>query len=469
MQLPITLKVKLCLLITGLLILTVLGAGILLICSEKKTLYTLIRDQGEALVKDLAQTSAEPLLNEDDLILNSLVKGAAQKKYVEAVFIVDNRGTIRAHSDVRLIGVKWTLPGELNGAGEGSIQGFSGSYPLSQGASTLYFLHPISYNNLKLGSVHLELSQSVINEAVREAVHRIAAFLITALLFGSIASLGLAFLISTPIYRLIEGTRKIAEGDYGYRLPIKSRDEIGILTDAFNSMAQSLQHKERVERAFGKYVPRQVAELIRKDPNIYLGGIRQQATVLFADIRGFTSLAEIIPPEQVVEILNRYFTVMTRVILEFNGSLDKFIGDAVMAVFGAPPLDQKNHGEMAVRAALKMQAEIQNLGRQLYREGKIPVSIGIGINSGEVIAGNMGSMERLEYTVVGYDVIIASRLESVAGKGQILITEAVYQKVKNLVEAAQLLPVRVKGRTEPLKIYELKGLRDAPKAVSSRQ
>jgi adenylate cyclase len=450
-----TLKVKLCLLIIGLLILTILGAGILLILYEKETLYSLIKGQGEALVKDLAQTSAQSLLNDDDLVINTLIKNAGQRKYVEAIFIVDTNNIIRAHSDARLIGTKFSLPIEFKEFSGAQNQVLAQPYVTPKGVSTIYFLQPISYNNLNLGSIHLELSQGVINMAVQESVRRIVLLLAAAIVFGSIAALGLASLISNPISRLIEGTKAIAEGDYRYQIPVKSHDEIGVLTSAFNTMVQTLKHKEQVERAFGKYVSRQVAELILKDPNVYVGGVKQQATVMFADIRGFTPLSEIMPPEQVVELLNRYFTVMTRVIFDYNGLLDKFIGDAVMAVFGMPLIEQGIHAEMAVRAALRMQEEIQALGAQLLKEGKKPVGVGIGINSGEMVAGNMGSMERLEYTVIGYDVNIASRLESVAHSGQILITETVYQKVKNLVEVIKLPPVQVKGRVKPLNIYEV--------------
>ncbi len=460
MHVSITLKAKLCLLMTGLLILTILGVGILFILSERDTLYTLMKNQGEALVNDLAQTSAEPLLNEDDLILNSLVRNASSKRSVEAAFIVDNRGLIRAHSHTEFIGIKFTLPAGLKDAYEAQHQIIAQPFITPTGVPTLYFLRPIFYNNLQLGTAHLELSQDVINTAVREAVHRIIGFLIGAVIFGSIASLGLASWISTPIYNLIEGTKAIAGGNYQYRLPVKSQDEIGTLTQAFNSMAQTLQHKERVEQAFGKYVSGQIAEWILKNPHIYVEGIKQEVTVLFASIRGFTSLAESIPPEQVVELLNRYLTVMTRVIFDFNGLLDKFMGDAIMAVFGAPVLRQENHAEMAVRAALKIQEEIQKLGDQLQREGKKYVGVGIGINSGEVVAGNMGSLERLEYTVLGDNVHIASRLESVAGSGQILITEDVYQNVKNLIDVDQLPPVPIKGRTKPLISYEVKKLKN---------
>lgn len=460
MQISITLKAKLCLLITGLLILTILGVGILLILSERKTLYTLIKNQGEALVDDLARTSAEPLLNEDDLTLNALVKNASLKRSVEAVFVVDNQDIIRAHPDAEFIGTGYTLPTELKSVYETQHQILAQPYTTAKGVQTLYFLRPILYNNLQLGTVHLELSQQAIHTAAQEAVPRIMVFLIGAVIFGSMASLGLASWLSTPLSDLVKGTRAIAGGNYQYRLPIKSQDEIGMLAQAFNSMAQTLQHKEQVERAFCKYLSDQIAERILKNPNISAGTIKQEVTLLFANFRGFVPLAEALPSEQLIGLINQYLTVMIRIILDFNGFPDKFMGEVLRAVFGVPGLRQENHTAMAVKAALKIQEEIQKLGDLLQREGKKSVGIGIGINTGEVVAGSRESLERWEYTVLGDNIPLASRLESIAGSGQILITEAAYQKVKNLIEVDKLPPVSAKGRTKPLLGYEVKKLKN---------
>jgi adenylate cyclase len=268
-------------------------------------------------------------------------------------------------------------------------------------------------------------------------------------------AVGLATLLSRRIHRLVEGTRAIAAGDFRVALAIPSRDEIGALTESFNRMAKSLHEKEMIKRAFSRYVAREVVEEVLKDPeNLTLRGDRCEVTVLFCDLRGFTRLSERLTPEEVVLLLNQFYTLMLDTTFKHDGTLDKFLGDGVMAIFGAP-LPQADHCYHAIRAALAMQAGVVELSERRRREGKEPVSVGIGINAGEVVAGTVGTEDRMEYTVVGDTVNLAARLEAEAGPGQILISQSTHQRVRGRVHARSLGQLRLRGKEAPVEVYEV--------------
>jgi len=195
----------------------------------------------------------------------------------------------------------------------------------------------------------------------------------------------------------------------------------------------------------------------QKEGGMTLGGSKMTCSVLFADICGFTPFSQNLDPQQVVRFLNEYFTAMTDVVFEHQGTLDKFIGDAIMAVFGAP-VATPDHARHAVKAAIGMQRQAQRLAEQRAQEGGKGFQLRIGINSGEVVAGNIGSPSRLDYTVIGDNVNLAARLEPLAGPGGIVISDATYQLVKDLVEVRKLPSVEVKGRTGSVEIYQVLNL-----------
>jgi len=178
---------------------------------------------------------------------------------------------------------------------------------------------------------------------------------------------------------------------------------------------------------------------------------------MFTDIRGFTAMSENALPEKIVADLNEYFTLMVDVVDNYGGILDKFIGDAIMAVWGAPvPFEDK---EMrAVKAALEMQEVLGRYNKERIDKKLTPLTMGIGLNSGIVVSGNLGSDKRTDYTVIGEEVNLASRLCSKAAPGQTLISEGMYRKIKGLVEVKALEPIALKGFTDPVKVYEVTGL-----------
>lgn len=204
-----------------------------------------------------------------------------------------------------------------------------------------------------------------------------------------------------------------------------------------------------------RYVGRGVAEQLVKDKDsLKLGGVRRKVTILFSDIRGFTTLSEGCAAEEIVELLNGYFSRMVGVIFEQGGTLDKFIGDAIMAVFGAP-MKHDDDPVRAVKAALDMRKELKAFNAERKAKGLVEIENGIGIGYGETISGNIGSEQRMDYTVIGDAVNLSSRLESLSKNypQKIIISEAVYEDIKDDVKCVPLETVKVKGKEQETRIY----------------
>ena len=211
-----------------------------------------------------------------------------------------------------------------------------------------------------------------------------------------------------------------------------------------------------VQDMFRRYLSPAVVDRLPSDPaELKLGGHRREVSILFADIRGFTSFSEKLPPEEVMDTLNRYLSIAAEAILAYEGTLDKFMGDAVMAIFNAP-LPQKDHALRAVKAAVAMQQAIADYHQQVGE--KRGLSFGVGINVGEVVVGNIGTTARMDYTAIGDAVNLAKRLQENVGGGHILLSQSTYEQVKDHVNVKACPPMKVKGRMEPEPVYELVSL-----------
>ncbi len=219
------------------------------------------------------------------------------------------------------------------------------------------------------------------------------------------------------------------------------------------------EQKEKfwIKHAFSHYLSGEVINELMADPSrLKLGGERKNLTVIFSDVRGFTKYSEAHPPEEVVAMLNEILTAQVEVVFKYNGTLDKFVGDELMAFFGAPGETHiHNHAITAVKVAVEIQAKLKILKEKWLGENKESLSIGIGINSGDAVVGNMGSAERMDYTIIGDNVNLAARLCSAAGGDEILISEATYAQVKDSVKTTKLEPISVKGKTNPVSIYRV--------------
>jgi adenylate cyclase len=453
-EIRVPLKVKLSLLITALVVLAVALVGLFLLRQQQQSLTAEMTKRGLTMAENFAAGAKTPLLTNDELTLGVLVTDAMKDPDVAYVIVSDQDGNVLAHSDARAVKTAVVRPKELQPLKNRVLVQ---TYKTPQGR-IIDFAVPLVYSGVPVGALYLGFSEEAITAALASARNQALLITLLMVLAGLGGAVGLAALLSRPIFRLVQATRAIASGDFNITLPVASRDELGVLTDSFNRMARSLREKEMIKRAFTRYVAREVVEEILKDPeNLVLSGERRQVTVLFCDVRGFTPLSERLSPEEVVLLLNDFYTLMIETTFKYDGTLDKFLGDAVMAVFGAP-MAHPDHSARAIRTALAMREGITGLNERRARDGKEAISVGIGVSAGEAVAGTVGTEDRMEYTVIGDSVNLAARLESNAKPGQILISHPTYERVRDLVQARPLGRIRVKGKEEEVEVYEVLGL-----------
>lgn len=281
---------------------------------------------------------------------------------------------------------------------------------------------------------------------------------VTGLVISIAVGIWIARSVSQPVLQLSEGARKIGEGDYSHRVQVRTDDEIGLLANAFNHMSEGLAERDQVRDLLGKVVSPAVAAKLLRD--VVLGGEEREVTILFSDLRRFTSMSEARSPQEILEILNHYFTRMSAIVDEHGGVVDKYVGDAMMALFGAPVAgpDDADH---AMETALGMSEALDELNRQWREQGRNALEVGIGINTDIVVAGNMGSRTRLNYTVIGDGVNLASRLEELTKtpeyQARIIVSSSTLEKAKKCYRTRRLGQVAVKGKQKPTEIYALLG------------
>jgi adenylate cyclase len=249
------------------------------------------------------------------------------------------------------------------------------------------------------------------------------------------------------------------------RIRYHSRGYVSLLerNEAFAALQESgrqLEKRNQLIRAtFGRYLSDEVVDSLLETPEgLNLGGEKREVTIMMTDLRGFTAMSERLPPEEVVSTINNYFEVMTDVIAGYGGIINEFIGDGLLVVFGAP-LPRADHAEAGVACALAMQLAMGQVNDRNVAQGLPAVEMGIGLNTGEVVVGNVGSTRRAKYTMVGSNVNLASRIESYSSGGQIMISGSTHAAVQTIVETAYSLEVSPKGFREPIRIYETVGLR----------
>ena len=300
-----------------------------------------------------------------------------------------------------------------------------------------------------------------------------SAFALAFVLLG-VASILVARSVRKPLTKLIDGTEAIARGELTTRLHMRRRDEFGVMARHFDSMAEALQDREFVRETFGRYVSEDVAKLLL-DQRIHteLSGEERVVTVLISDIRGYSTISERLPPVQVVDMLNRYLGAMNEVIDENKGCVIEFIGDAILAVFGAPNY-LPDHSERAVRCALRMRERLVELNEEWRQSGGFSqywqdgadagLSERIGIHTGPVVAGNLGGTTRMKYAVIGDSVNVAARLESLNKEldTDVLVSEQVYTHLpSDLLDHFHDKGVhQVKGRQQSVHVFGIDRRRD---------
>jgi adenylate cyclase len=284
----------------------------------------------------------------------------------------------------------------------------------------------------------------------------LVTFCITAAI-SLIIAFAFSKIISNNLHKIQKDVCRIGEGDLDHKIVIDTEDEFNELACSINHMTEGLKEREKIKVNFAKYVSKQVLEkILCGKGEIKLSGERKKVTLLFSDIPKFTKVAENMEPENVVSLLNEYFSEMLDVIVEFDGTIDKFIGEGIMVEFGVPIADY-NQEVKAVKAAIKMQSSLEELLSKWTGENRPHIDMCIGIHTGDAIVGNIGSDKRMEYTAIGDTVNIASRLVKLAKekKLKILISEQVYEKIKDEYNTSSLGEVYLTGKTVKTTVYAI--------------
>ncbi len=258
------------------------------------------------------------------------------------------------------------------------------------------------------------------------------------------------------IRRISRKATQVARGEYGESLEVKSQDEIGQLTQSFNDMVAGLKERDFISNTFGRYVDQEIAQkLLRRPETARLGGEKRQVVIMFTDIRDFTPIAEGLSPETTIQLVNGYFTRMVEVLRQHHGIIVDFLGDAILAFF--EPLDGSLVPVVrgALQCALEMQqamlgVNVAGIGQQLP-----PLRMGIGLHTGEVVVGNIGSETRAKYGIVGAAVNLAHRLQAQARGGEVVISEEVYRMVQSKVTVSRVIETRLKGIQGPVTLYAI--------------
>ncbi len=302
-------------------------------------------------------------------------------------------------------------------------------------------------------------------EAPRHVTKRSIYLGLSILALAFIFAIFFAESFGRPIRALTDMAIKVASGDFSVQLKASSRDELAVLTKTFNSMARGLEERDRIKSVFGKFHSKAVVDQLLNNQKSHLGGERIPVTVFFSDIRSFTTKSEKMQPEQVVEMLNEYMSEMVDVIEKYQGVVDKYVGDAIMAIWGIGSNHPQKDAENAMRACLEMRERLAVLNEKRKARNDEELKIGMGLNSGIVIAGNIGSPKRMEYTVIGDTVNTASRLESLTKENftDLLVSESTKQLLpENLFAFEEPIETKAKGKEDLVKVYKCAGYVSIP-------
>ncbi|MDZ8051274.1 MAG: adenylate/guanylate cyclase domain-containing protein [Aulosira sp. ZfuVER01] len=305
-----------------------------------------------------------------------------------------------------------------------------------------------------------------------------------SLIVATVLGLQTSLWIVKPIQRLNTAAKGLADGCWEQKIPIERADEIGELAESFTCMAQqlkesfnTLEQKVRdrtqalakingelknsnalIRQIFGRYLSDEIVSNLLENPlGLKLGGTRRKITILISDLRGFTATAERLSPEQVISILNFYLEYMADVITHYEGTIDEFMGDGILTFFGAPTV-RVNDTERAIACAIAMQQAMIPVNQQMQEWGFPDLEMGIGIHTGEVVVGNIGSVKRTKYGVVGNHINLAYRIEACSVGGQIIISEDVLSEVQDIVQVDGKQQVQMKGIKDPINLYEISGI-----------
>jgi adenylate cyclase len=469
-QIPIA--VKLSFIISLLIALGMTLLGSVIINNQTQLLQRQINAHGTSIAAQLAESVKEPILAEDMLTLRILTSKLTTDEKISGAAVLDSKGRILAQSGLIPLD-KNARHIQLRTLQEKDAYSFDWQYAGQDGDNEglISFIHPVLFQDIRTGYILFTFSRAPLEQALTDSVRAVTAATIMMIILAVIVSFLMSRRLSRPIHHLMNASKAIDEGKLSYRIQERRNDEIGELIQSFNTMADGLLKKDQVEQAFSRFVSSNVAEQIMGDlDNVQLGGKHVYGSVLFADIVGYTDISEHLAPTEIAAMLNEYFTYIGEATKLYNGTIDKFMGDCAMVVFGISENDD-DHAFNAVACAVLIQRIVDCLSMRRVRNNQFPVQFRIGVNSGEMLAGNMGSNDRMEFTVVGDAVNLASRLCSFASPGHIVINKSVYaqNEISKRILVCEHESIRLRSRKEPVPTYLVSDVAPSYRTIMNRQ
>jgi len=413
-------------------------------------------DFGHSMVQRVADSSAELILTDDLLSLSVMLGNLVEDPNIlsAAIYDVENKLIAEAGSPIT---PHLTIAGEFK--------------PNDALKETGIYSESVTVQDVVAGHARVMLDKTPITQTIRQIIKVISVATIGMVAIGICCALALARHFTHPIRQLTRGAQAISKGHYKYRVETDRHDELGILINNFNEMAKGLHERHQIEQTFSRFMAPHVAKDILSDldrprvPSEYVN-----ASILFLDIVSFTALCSSMRPQEVAELLNQYYFYIHQASKLYNGTVDKFIGDGAMIVFGAPQRDE-DHRFHAICCAQLFLGLIKEINKQRQQEQLPTIQFRLGLHCGDVLSGVIGSMERMEYTVVGDTVNLAAHLCEEGEAGKLLITDDVYQyaNINKRILASDPLHRMIQGKSEPITTYEVIGVRASYQSLIDRQ
>ena len=404
---------------------------------------------GEMIIDQFVRAASEPMVADDLLSLEVLVSQQEKNDLILGMQLLDLDGKPLAGAGA--------IPPDLNDwiKGRNSLPGnFS---RVARDGSAITYMKPVNFQKTIVGYALVSIDRQPLERGLQALVQALVATTMGLIILGTLLAFPLAQRLCRPIHQLVRVGEAIDRGEAGDLEAHQRRDEIGQVLSSFKRMADDLEQKRHVERTLSRYLSPSVAEKVLSAPKGgRLASSMAEGSVLFCDIVGFTNLSEQLEPEQVANLLNGYFRYFSLAASSSQGTVDKFIGDCIMILFGVPDADE-HHALHALTCALLIQTITEEINRKRQAAGEMAVLFRIGINSGRMLAGNLGSEEHMQYTVVGDAVNLASRICGLANPGEILLTEmaALQPGMDSLTRPSRMGAIKVRGRQEPVIPYEV--------------
>lgn len=440
--------------------------SMLMLQAQREFQHKQLDNFARVISAQLAASAAEPLFADAYMELNILAQQVPLDSILIGVGLYDHTGTELASNG--LMPIAEQLDVKKNKSLLSAVQFYpdmakrQAKIDRTYLNNTIAFSTPVDFRGVTGGHAVLVFNQTAMNKEFDQMAVALlsTAFVIFLLLCGALVYC--SYRITSPVRSIVDAANRMQTEGYPMRLERRS-DELGQLIDALNSMNEGLAHKSQIEDILDRFLAPDIsAKILNELDPVHLRGENVEATVLFADIVGFTSMSERMDPSEVSALLNEYFGYYSACAKLYFGTVDKFLGDCIMLVFGASKQDPL-HGYHAAACAVLMHKLTEKINRLRINAGRDPIFLRIGINSGPMLAGLLGSADRMEYTVIGDSVNLASRLCNEAKQGETIIQESLMKELqgKGDIETNGARTIRVRGKQQPISIHNLREVSQA--------